>query len=68
MEIGSLESFNLDENGLVCRRGFTDGPVKPPDFYFDPPKSQVLLLSNMESQGPEPTEVTKIKSFLLITG
>ena len=60
LEIGSLESFSMDENGLTGRisRGLIDPkPVKPPDFYFEPPKSHVRLLSSTDLEGPDPTEV-----------
>ena len=50
----------MDENGLTGRisRGLIDPkPVKPPDFYFEPPKSHVRLLSSTDLEGPDPTEV-----------
>jgi hypothetical protein len=58
LEIGSLESFCLsDENGLACRRGVVDNPAKPPDFYFEPERSLVRLLSNTVEEGPDPVQV-----------
>ena len=57
IEIGSLDSFSLDEN---LRRGIPDAPVKPPDFYFEPPrsaKSHFLLVSSAEDERPDPDQV-----------
>ena len=68
IEIGSLDSFSLDEN---LRRGIPDAPVKPPDFYFEPPrsaKSHFLLVSSAEDERPDPDQVilvTKLYSHMV---
>ena len=66
IEIGSLDSFSLDEN---LRRGIPEAPVKPPDFYFEPPrstKSHFLLVSSAEDERPDPDQVFAITLLHLI--
>ena len=67
VEIGSLDSFTMDE---AIRRGLADTPMKPPDFYFEPAKSaksHILLLTTAEDERPDPVQVHNIPFAFGIT-
>lgn len=55
LEMGSLESFSMDEQEAIHRR-MSGAPMKPPDIYFDSPRYQVLLTPTSEMSRPEPEE------------